>query len=207
MKKKRKLKKKVIVLIVLIIILVLLVTGFVIYKNLNSGKESVKVVDEIPEYGYTLENDQPKVYKDLFKQLVKVLNKETVDYDKYASLISQMFAIDFYNLNNKDSKNDVGGLQFVYTDKVDNFSLKASDTVYKYIKNNFDKKRVQKLPEVTESKLISIENSSYKYKDINDEKSYTAKVELSYKEDLDYPKNLTIKLLHNGKKLEVYYME
>lgn len=190
MKKKRKLKKKVIVLIVLIIVLVLLVTGFAMYKHLNSGKESAKVVDEIPEYGYTLENDQPKVYKDLFKQLVKVLNKENVDYDKYATIISQMFAIDFYNLKNKDSKNDVGGLQFVYTDKVDNFSLEASDTVYKYIKNNFAKKRTQKLPEIIESKLVSLEKKSYKYKDINDEKSYTAKVELSYKEDLDYPKNL-----------------
>lgn len=207
MKKKRKLKKKVVALIILIIVLILLIAGLIIYRNLTPEKQTAKVVDSIPEYGYTLESNEPKIYKDLFKELVKVLNEENVDYDKYAELISQMFAIDFYNLNNKDSKNDVGGLQFVYENKVDNFSLQASDTVYKYIKNNFDNKRTQELPEVVNSELISLDNESYKYKDINDEKAYIIKIKLSYKEDLEYPENLTIKLLHNDKKLEVYYME
>ena len=64
MKKRRKIKKKVLVLIVLVIVLILSITGIIIYKTFSSKPDnSAKVVDKIPEYGYTLEADQPKIYK------------------------------------------------------------------------------------------------------------------------------------------------
>lgn len=208
MKKKRKLKKKVVVLLVLIIVLILSVTGLVLYKTMcDKSSNQEKVVGEIPEYGYTLEANQPKIYKDLFKKLVTVLNSNEVDYDKYAELISQMYAIDFYNLDNKQSKNDVGGIEFVYKDKVENFAFQASDTVYKYVENNFDNKRTQKLPIVTRVELTEMKNEKYKYKNINDDNAYVATIKITYKEDLGYPTDLTVKLLRNDKKLEVYYME
>ena len=42
---------------------------------------------------------------------------------------------DFYNLENKITKNDVGGLQFIHEDMQENFLLKAKDTMYKNIDN------------------------------------------------------------------------
>ena len=207
MKKKRKLKKKVIVFIVLIIILVLSVVGFIVYKSFDKEPSHAKVIDEISEYGYVLEEDQPKVYKDLFKELVTVLSKEEVDEKRYASVISQMFAIDFYNLDNKISKNDIGGTQFIMEEYVDNFVLKASDTVYKYVEQNIYGDRKQDLPIVTSSEVKSIENDKYTYKNIKDDNVYVVTVTLGYKEDMDYPEEVTIKLLHNDKKLEIYEME
>ena len=69
MKKKRKLKKKVVVILVLIVVLIFGIFGFLLYNSLNPKTENAsKVVDEIPEYGYYLEADQPKIYKDLFKK-------------------------------------------------------------------------------------------------------------------------------------------
>ncbi len=204
---KNKRKKQIIILIVLVLILLLLVGGFAYYKMFYNKQKETTVVDSIPEYGYTLESDQPKVYRDLFKKLVKVLNSEPVDEKEYATLISQMFVIDFYNLDNKKSKNDVGGIQFFREENVDNFVLKASDTVYKSIIQNLDGKRNQELPEVNSSKLVSLTNDKYKYKDINDDKVYIAKVNIGYKNDLGYPKEVTVKLLHTGKKLEIYEME
>ena len=118
-----------------------------------------------------------------------------------------MFVIDFYNLSNKDSKNDVGGTQFFREKNLDNFILKASDTVYKSVEQNLDGKRKQELPEVNSSELLSITNDKYKYKEINDEKVYIAKVKIGYKEDMGYPEEVTVKLLHTDKKLEVYEME
>ena len=44
----------------------------------------------------------------------KIEAKE-VDNKKYAEAISKLFVIDFFTLDNKSSKNDVGGVQFVYT--------------------------------------------------------------------------------------------
>lgn len=209
MKKRRRLKKKVIVLIVLIIILILLVTGGLIYKNLskNTAEKPTKVIYEIPEYGYVLKDNEPKIYKDLFKKLMDVLKQEKVDYDEYARLISQMAVIDFYNLDNKTSKNDVGGIQFIRSENVDNFILEASETVYKYIEQNLDGKRKQTLPIVKSSEIKDLKNEKYKYKDIKDDNAYDVKVSIEYKEDLGYPKEVEVKLLHTDKKLEIYYMK
>lgn len=207
MKKRRKLKKKVVVLIVLVALLIFSVVGVVLYKTfLSKSDGSSKVVDEIPEYGYTLEADQPKIYKELFKELAEVLSKDSVDEEKYAELISRMAAIDFYNLDNKVSKNDVGGVQFIRSKNVDNFVLEASETVYKYIEQNIYGDRDQTLPEVTASSVNDIKQEAYTYKNIKDDKAYIVTVNLEYKEDLDYPTEVTIKLLHTDKKLEIYEM-
>lgn len=207
MKKKRKLKKKVIVLIVLIIILISSIIGFILFKSFDKETNHAKVIDEIPEYGYTLEEDQPEIYKKLFKELVKVLSEEEVDEEKYAELISQMFAIDFYNLDNKVSKNDIGGTQFVMEDYIDNFVLEASDTVYKYVEQNIYGDREQSLPIVSSSSVKSIENDKYSFEEIKDDNVYVVTVTLGYENDMDYPEEVIVKLLHSDKKLEVYEMK
>jgi len=48
------------------------------------------------------------------------------------------------------------------------------------------------------------ENKNY---NIKDEKTYVVTVKLEYKEDLGYPEELEIKLLHDDKKLEIYEMK
>lgn len=208
MKKRRKLKKKVVVLIVLIIIALFSITGLILYNTFFSKSDnSVKVVDEIPGYGYTLQDDQPKIYKELFKELAEVLSKDSVDEDEYAKLISQMAVIDFYNLDNKVSKNDVGGVQFIRAKNIDNFVLEASETVYKYIEQDIYGNRNQTLPEVTSSSVKDIKQEAYSYKDIKDDKAYTVTVNIEYKKDLDYPTEVIVKLLHNDKKLEIYEMK
>ena len=208
MKKRRKLKKKVVVLIVLIIIALFSITGLILYNTFFSKSDnSVKVVDEIPGYGYTLQDDQPKIYKELFKELAEVLSKDSVDEDEYAKLISQMAVIDFYNLDNKVSKNDVGGVQFIRAKNIDNFVLEASETVYKYIEQDIYGNRNQTLPEVTSSSVKNIKQEAYSYKDIKDDKAYTVIVNIEYKKDLDYPTEVIVKLLHNDKKLEIYEMK
>lgn len=207
MKKKRKLKKKVVILIILIVILVFLIGGFLLYKFVFTKEEDhAKVVSEIPEYGYTLEEDQPKIYKELFKELAKVLKEENVDTEKYASIAGQMLAIDFYNLDNKVSKNDVGGTEFIKDNYIDNFVLEASDTVYKYIEQNLYGKRKQELPIVTSSSVKDIEKGSYTYANKTDDNAYKVTVNLEYKKDLGYPKEVVVKFLHNGKRLEAYEM-
>ena len=208
MKKRRKLKKKVVVLIVLIIIALFSITGLILYNTFFSKSDnSVKVVDEIPGYGYTLQDDQPKIYKELFKELAEVLSKDSVDEDEYAKLISQMAVIDFYNLDNKVSKNDVGGVQFIRSKNIDNFVLEASETVYKYIEHDIYGNRNQTLPEVTSSSVKDIKQEAYSYKDIKDDKAYTVTVNIEYKKDLDYPTEVIVKLLHTDKKLEIYEMK
>lgn len=210
MKKKRKLKKKVLVLFILIIILLFLLVGLFVYTKMDNKSPATnkpKVVDKISDYGYVLEDNKPKVYKDLFKKLIDVLNEDEVDYEEYASLIAQMAVVDFYNLENKTSKNDIGGAQFILSEYKDNFILEASETVYKYVEQNVDGKRKQELPEVTSSSSREVKTEKYSYQKIKDDNAYSVDVTLEYKKDLGYPKTVNVKLVHKDKKLEIYQMK
>ena len=209
MKRKRKVKKKVIVLLVLILLLIALVVGVIMYTNSNkkTDSSSKKVVDEIPEYGYVLDNNKTKLYKNLFKKLAEVLGKDDVDYDEYAKLVSELAVSDFYTLDNKTSKNDIGGVQFIRKDNRENFVLEASETVYKYVEQNLDGKRNEELPIVSKIEVTDTKQEAYKYKDISDDKAYVIKVKLEYKKDLGYPEEVEVRLLHSDKKLEIYSMK
>lgn len=209
MKRKRKVKKKVIILLVLILLLIALVVGVIMYTNSNkkTDSSSKKVVDEIPEYGYVLDNNKTKLYKNLFKKLAEVLGKDDVDYDEYAKLVSELAVSDFYTLDNKTSKNDIGGVQFIRKDNRENFVLEASETVYKYVEQNLDGKRNQELPIVSKIEVTDTKQEAYKYKDIIDDKAYIIKVKLEYKKDLGYPEEVEVRLLHSDKKLEIYSMK
>lgn len=210
MKKKRKLKKKFIVLIILTVFLLLLLGALALYMFVFKDKsqpKTIKPTSKMAEYGYTLETDQTKLYKDLYKELEDVLNKEEVNYDEYAKLIAQLAVADFYNLDNKVSKNDIGATEFIISDYLDNFVLEASETVYKYIQVNTDGKRNQTLPIVTNTEIDDLKQEKYQYKNIKDDKAYIAKVKVTYEKDLGYPKTVEIRMIHNDKKLEIYKMK
>ena len=153
---KQKPKKKV---LPTIIILIILVVGsvFVIKRIFDANKQTeVKVLSVIEKYNYTLDDNETDIYKKYFKDLENVLNEEEINQEEYCSLISKLFVIDFYTLNNKITNKDIGGVQFLREDIRDNFSLKASNTLYKYIKNNIYGKRKQNLPEIKDVEVKDI---------------------------------------------------
>lgn len=208
MRMKKKVKKKLIITLVIILVIVLAVGGYFVYnKFLNTPATKAKVVDKIEDYGYELESDAPKVYKKLFGELVTTLKADPVDDEAYAKLVAQMVAVDFYNLDNKVSKNDVGGTQFILSAYKDNFVLEASDTVYKYLEHNLYNDRKQDLPEINDVSIKEIKKIEYSYGKVKDSEAYQAVVGLNYKEDLGYPSEVTVKMVHVDKKLEVFYMK
>ena len=86
-----------------------------------------KVINEIPEYGYTLEADQPEVYKNLFEKLAKVLSAEEVDEEEYARLVAQMLAIDFYNYYQHP-----GSFMMNYDERSCMYMLRAMESVERF---------------------------------------------------------------------------
>lgn len=211
MEKKKKIsKKKITRLFILIVGLIVVIVGawFLITKVIAPGKTAtkVKVVDNINSYGYTLDENETKYYKSLFTNLKKELNEKTVDEKKYATLVSQLFLSDFFNLDNKISKNDVGGLQFVYSDFQADFQKLAKESVYQYVENNTYGDRNQELPKVASVEIISIEEGNYEYLETSDEKAYTVEAKITYEEDMGYQQSATLTLVHNKNKLEVAKM-
>lgn len=209
-KKKRISKKKIIKFILVLILLLFIVFGayqvITGMKDKKKVKQQVKVEEKIDDYGYELEDNETEYYKSLFKELKAVLNEKELDEEKYASLISQLFLTDFFTLDNKLSKNDIGGLQFVYSDFQTDFEKLAKESVYRYIESNIYGDRKQSLPIVKEVSVTNIENASFNYLDQTDEHAYQVDLKISYEEDMGYQEDATLVLIHNNDRLEIIKM-
>ena len=209
----KQLNKKRIVIVGLIII-VLIVAGVIIVPKILKPKKNIeeektaKVENEIQEYGYKLIETKPDLYKEYFKELEESLTikeDEEIDEEKYASAIVKLFVADFYDLNNKKTKNDVGGTQFIFEKSLENFLINAKDTIYKYVENNLADDRTQELPTVSSVTIDKIEKTTFTYNadNITDENAYKIKVTWEYETDLGYQKEATVTLMHQDKKLVI----
>ena len=218
MKKRKKLKTAIIV----IIIILLLVGGVFIYQKVfkheraDSPVKESKKIGIIEGFNYNLYDNSTKLYKDLFQELKNTLEKDEIDYEKYAELISKLFVTDFYTLNNKITNQDIGGMDFIYSKNRENFRLKASDTLYKYVESNVYGDRDQELPEVSSFDDFEIAKEKYSYSSdsdddiqlsIKDDESYVVKLKWSYKNKSDYQNNVTIRLVHEDKILSIVSVE
>lgn len=200
--KKDKLKKILLFIILILLVILALIIYFKFFKNTKKLKEN-KVVDTIEKYDYHLKEEDSKFAKELFYKLDKLLSQEDINEEEYAQLISQLFVIDFFTLNNKLSNTDVGGTQYIHPDIKDNFILKAQDTIYKYVKSNIYGDRIQDLPVVVNTKIEDIKKTSYISKIHNDNDSYNIKISVFYQEDLEYPSSIELSLIHVDKKLYI----
>lgn len=194
------------IFILIFLVVFILVLGYMAIKK----EEKVQVkkpreISKIDGYGYSLREDATDYYKKLFKKLSKVLEEDS-DSDEYASLVSQMFVCDFFTLSNKSSKNDVGGVQFVYSEYKSDFEKYAMDTIYKSVLNNVYGDRKQDLPTVKEVSVKKGENTSFKYGDDIDSEAYVYDFEIVYETDYGYQDSGSLTLIHNGKKIEVAAM-
>lgn len=198
MKKKKTIKIK---NFVVIIIALLALTVAIWYFFFRKEVVVVRVIDQISNYEYVLKNIDNKVYKENYEELKKLLEDETrVDEDIYIKLISKLFIIDFYTLNNKVTNQDIGGVQFIHSNLKQSFIDNASSGVYKYIKNNINGNRKQELPEVSDVEIISVNKIKYKNKntDYNDNDAFEVKVKINYKKDLGYTNNETLIFIHEN---------
>lgn len=201
-----KLKKKVkITLIAIIVILVVAVAGIFTYKTFFSKPviKEAKVLKEIKDYGYVLKDNKSKKYQALFKDLAKILESDKVDYETYASKLAEMFIVDFYSLSDKTAKTDVGGVDIVQPDTLNNFLENAENTFYKYVESNIYNNRKQNLPEVNTVEVESVEKTTFTYNDTIDENAYEVKVKWDYtdSEFANYQNEATLIFVNKDKKL------
>lgn len=206
---KRKISKKKISILILILIVIIMAICFILFLGKDKDENVIKVesLDTIEGYDYTLNSNATKYYKGIFKQLKEVLEADDVDKDKYAELITKLFVADFYNLDNKTSKNDIGGTEFVYKEFRRDFEKLASNSIYKNVESNFDNKRSQDLPVVVQVSTAKGDNEPFEFGKNKDEEAYIINFDIEYEEDLGYQSSGVITLIHNDKKLEIAALE
>lgn len=204
--KNRRLKTwPVIILLVCIILIICIVS---IINSLKSKKiNKNEVIDTILKYDYNLQENKSNYYKSLFKKLKSILSEKNINEEEYASTVSQLFLTDLFSLDYAINKNDIGGTEYIYEDYKDTFITKVKDTLYQNIESNIYGNRNQELPIVTKVNVTNIESKIYDSDVISDNKSYYIDCIVEYKKDLNYPKEVSLILVHNKNKLEIVSMK
>lgn len=188
------------ILVVIIVIGVKFTLEFLVKddKNVVTKKE----LDSLELYGYTLDDYDSDLYKEYFNDLKSTLNNKEVNYEDYAKEIVKLFVSDFYTLDNKLTSSDIGGVEFIPSDMVENFKMHAGDTMYNHVKTNIYGDRVQKLPIVKSVEVTNIENITYTYKD-KEYSAYKVSARWEYQEDLEYKNNEIFTLIKDNNKLYI----
>lgn len=205
-KKKRRVKNKTIIFLIIVIIIIGIYI-FISNKPKQKPTQQVEVVDSIDNFEYELNDNETKYYKDLFNALKELLNDENYDEEKYAELVGKLFLADFYDLDSKIMKSDVGGTQFVHEPYREDFEKGATDALYKYVESNVYGDRKQSLPIVKEVTVDNIETNTFKYNDEVDNNAYYLTMNITYTKDLGYPNKVDLILIHNNEKLEIAKLE
>ncbi|MDD3305352.1 MAG: hypothetical protein PHT75_04500 [Bacilli bacterium] len=198
-----RMKNKKVIIAIIIIVCVMVTATFIKLWFTSKSDDEVQIINEIKEYGYILEDNETDLHKEYFEELVTVLGEKDVDEEAYAELVTKLFISDFYNLDNKVTKNDVGGIQYTYSKAQENMVLKAKDTIYKYIENNIDNGRTQKLPIVSNVEVKNIEQLEFEYEAEVDDEAFEIELNWTYKEDLGYQSEAVMILIHEDNKLAI----
>lgn len=185
--------------IVIFIIVGIILFGYLGYRVKNDffkGSERKKL-DSIELYGYTLSKNDTEIYKTYFKELSKVLNEKTIDYTEYAKLISKLFVIDLYTLDNKLASTDIGGLEFLHNDLKENFKENMGSTLYNFVESNIDGKRTQELPIVKDVNVTDVFETKYTYNKTEYD-AYIVSTDITYEKDLGYPKSMKLTIIKDN---------
>ena len=194
-----KLKK---IILILLLISFLFSISYILTEFVFKESDSLRItlVSEIKEYNYVCESNATELFKDEFEILKENLESDSVNYDEYAKSIAKLFIIDFYTLDNKMTKNDIGGLQFIHNDAKEIFTSKAIDSVYKYLQSNVSNIRDQNLPIVSNIENIELQMLNFEYNDISTE-AYNIILKWNYVEDLGYETETELIIVQEENKL------
>ena len=174
-----------VIFVLIIAILGVYVCSHFIHKPTKKEGFSV-VVDKISKYGYTLDERDSDLMREKFKELKKVLSsKDDIDFESYAKLLSQMYIIDLYDINNKVNKYDVPCLEYIYPEEHDKFKQLIKEQFYSQLIDNSDGERKQELPSIKSIEVKDIESSKIEVKDKQLD-GYIVTVEWKYDKDLGY---------------------
>ena len=186
-------KKKIIIISIILVILVILIS-VLIFKKITYKEPTVtkpiEVIDNVSDYDYVLEDRDTEIYKKYFNELKDVL-KDEIDFKVYSEYVTRLFLIDLYTIDNKISKYDVGGVDFIIPTDQEKYKNKVMDTLYKLVVDNSMNNRKQELPVVKDVVLNNCKTTTYKMDD-KEIDAYEISAQIVYEKDLGYDNNVRV---------------
>lgn len=199
---KKRTDKKVIALFIITGVILFIFLGIKIYFDFFRDTSVKKQIDSIEYYGYSLEKRDSDIYEDYYKELNKTLGEKDINYSDYAKLISKLFLIDLFTLDNKLGSTDIGGLEFLHKDLKDNFKENMGNGMYKFIEINLDGKRKQELPIVKDVIVDDVFETKYTYNKV-EYSAYLVTANIEYEKDLGYQSSIKLTIIKDDKILYV----
>lgn len=132
-------------------ILILCIGGFQVFKANQNQKKIGNVGVEGQTNSYTIRSNASAYQKELYQDLIDAI--ENGDDGKIPGLIAQNFIADFFTWTNKVRLNDVGGLQFVHPDIVNNVSHAAQDGIYNDMYTYLSEGKIQNTLQVKNTEI------------------------------------------------------
>lgn len=169
-------KKPVTVLLMIILILMLCVMTLSvvnIYKLRMSGAsnadmvESTTVENEYKNSLYKIGNNATDVNKKYFKELNTAVKSD--DRQSMAEAVVKCFVSEYYTWTNKDGNYDIGGMQYIYPDRQNDFATYSRDNFYSSMDNYLHSNERFSLIEVDQVSINSCESSSINVMNANNE--------------------------------------
>lgn len=204
---KKRYKIPLIILGTIIIVCILgLVLFLFVFKKTEEEKPPItnvaNVTNKIEGYEYTLDDRDTEIFANLFKELKENLESEEKNEEEYASTLAKLFVIDLFTIDNKTSKYDIGGLEYLHSEARESFRSKILDSIYKTVEDNSYKTRKQELPIVKNVEVTEIKKTTYKHNN-NNEEAYEIDLNWEYVENLGYDTKAKIIMIKEDSKLGI----
>lgn len=183
--------------VILIIVIGIVFSLVLILNNEEKAVPQKKVTIEYVEL-----SNETSLMSDIYNQLVTAINRG--DKKTERQLVAAYFVSDYYTLSNKED-GKIGGIDYFYADKKDDFTAYAQNEYYK--KNQ----SYVSLPEVVRYDILS-NTSSYKaLSGLEDYSYYDVEVQITFKENnpiLNATQYITtVTLIEKDQKFSVIAME
>ena len=151
---------------------------------------------------YVESQNETTLMSDIYNQLITAINRG--DKKTERQLVAAYFVSDYYTLSNKDS-GQIGGIDYFYADKKDDFTAYAKQEYYK------DHQQYINPPEVIRYDILSNASSYKALSGLEDYSYYDVKVQITFNEvnpmlnALQY--TTTVTLIEKDQKFSVVAME
>ena len=169
MSSKRQRNRKVLTNILLSILLVSMlgviiastVNIYQVRRNANSGGDTIKTETISNEYKndyYSIGHNATDINKEYFKELNASI--ESADTNMIAESVVNCFVTEYYTWTNNDGNYDVGGMQYIYTDRQSDFSTYSRDNFYSEMDNFLAFNNRSSLIEVADVQITGVAESA-----------------------------------------------
>lgn len=185
--------------VVIVLLLFAIVCSLIFVVNQGNEKEKQKTE---PKIVYKIAKNETKLMSQIYNQLKIAISEK--DKDSIGKMVGTYFICDYYTLSNKE-KDQIGGSDYFYSDKKDDFKTYAQNDYYAHANEYIQLKT--NTQEVIDYKILSYQESRKALIGLEDYSYYDLTIQITFKDYNDIVQasqlTTTVTLIEKGQKLSV----